>query len=530
MKKSLFRNRKNRKTHKKKIGKMNKKNKKITNKHKHKNYRNMNMIIGGMEHGEKKTPDPPSTPQSLERPRLALKLTRTPRRSPELLSTNVAVNAASAASAANAALVSPIKNLFPPPMTFAPFKQMYKRPFKMDSVSYSLSESDKLYKQAIDKRYQLVCSIDLSGYEDRPDLRFQKTGYIFNGNILALRNTPQPITNGFNISIDVKTTFNGRVEYNNPRVLNNDIADVLLECDNENGMSNGGRIVSRSIKHYTGNSITCFAWDKNNPNHFFTMGRGIGPNLNNCLLTKFDYTPPPEPKNFYYTPPGPKIARFVNMAERIFRFAINPNPLMDEIVILDNRLLDNRSQKHFLICRKSDLSPVREFVCKELGEYVPSFIIDSTGNHLIVADTDNQRLQVFQLSVGKQKQKEDKEVEEEEEPPLPGTCVGTIGPPPNRSPDNPYKPFSLALGQMDDLIVTDYINKCVEIFYYNRKSKHISHHIMTIQGAPGETPLGVTADDNGNFFVFYRGRDTSIIKKYQNMIWKIWKYRFHRNM
>ena len=504
MKKSLFRNRKNRKTHKKKIGKNNKKNKKITNKHKHKNYRNMNMIIGGMEHGEKENPDPPSTPQSLERPRLALKLTRTPRRSPELLATNV-VNAASAANAANAAVVSPIKNPFYTPMTFAPLKQMYKRPFKMDSVSYSLSESDKLYKQAIDKRYQLVCSIDLSGYEDRPDLRFQKTGYIFNGNILALRNTPQPITNGFNISIDVKTTFNGRVEYNNPRVLNNDIADVLLECDNENGMSNGGRIVSRSIKHYTGNSITCFAWDKNNPNHFFTMGRGIGPNLNNCLLTKFDYTPPPEPKNFDYTPPGPKIARFANMAEHIFNFAINPNPLMDEIVLLDT----TSRQKHFLICRKSDLSPVREFVCKELGEYVPSFIIDSTGNHLIVADAANSRIQVFQLSDG--------------------TYLRTIGlPPPPPPPPSvqvrPYEPIGLSLGQMDDLIVIDRANKCVDIFSYSD-----GYRIMTIQSAPDETPLGVTADDNGNFFVFYRGRDTSIIKKYQNMIWKIWKYRFYRN-
>lgn len=505
MKKSLFRNRKNRKTHKKKIGKMNKKNKKITNKHKHENYRNMNMIIGGMEPGEKENPDPPSTPQSLERPRLALKLTRTPRRSPELLATNVAVNAASAANAANAAVVSPIKNPFHTPMTFAPLKQMSKRPFKPDSVSYSLSESDKLYKQAIDKRYQLVCSIDLSGYEDRPDLRFQKTGYIFNGNILALRNNPQSITNGFNISIDVKTTFNGRVEYYNPRVLKNDIADVLLECDNENGMSNGGRIVSRSIKHYTGNSITCFAWDKNNPNHFFTMGRGIGPNLNNCLLTKFDYTPPPEPKNFDYTPPGPKIARFANMAEHMFKFAINPNPLMDEIVLLDT----TSRQKHFLICRKSDLSPVREFVCKELGEYVPSFIIDSTGNHLIVADAVNSRIQAFQLSDG--------------------TYLRTIGLPPPPPPPSvqvrPYEPVGLSLGQMDDLIVIDRANKCVDIFSYSD-----GYRIMTIQSAPDETPLGVTADDNGNFFVFYRGRDTSIIKKYQNMIWKIWKYRFYRNM
>ena len=505
MKKLLFRNRINRKTHKKKLGKNNKKNKKITNKHKHKNYRNMNMIIGGMEHGEKVNPDPPSTPQSLERPRLALKLTRTPRRSPELLATNVAVSAANAVNAVNAAAVSPIKNPFSPPMTFAPLKQMYKRPFKMDSVSYSLSESDKLYKQAIDKRYQLVCSIDLSGYEDRPDLRFQKTGYIFNGNILALRNNPQSITNGFNISIDVKTTFNGRVEYNNPRVLNNDIADVLLECDNENGMSNGGRIVSRSIKHYTGNSITCFAWDKNNPNHFFTMGRGIGPNLNNCLLTKFDYTPPPEPKNFDYTPPGPKIARFANMAEHIFNFAINPNPLMDELVLLDT----TSRQKHFLICRKSDLSPVREFVCKELGEYVPSFIIDSTGNHLIVADAANSRIQVFQLSDG--------------------TYLRTIGLPPLPPPPSvqvrPYEPVGLSLGQMDDLIVIDRANKCVDIFSYSD-----GYRIMTIQSAPDETPLGVTADDNGNFFVFYRGRDTSIIKKYQNMIWKIWKYRFYRNM
>jgi hypothetical protein len=141
---------------------------------------------------------------------------------------------------------------------------------------------------------------------------------------------------------------------------------------------------------------------------------------------------------------------------------------------------------------------------------------------LIVADTDNHRVQVFRLSDGKQKQEE----EEEEEPPPPGTCVGTIGPPPNRSSGNPYKPFALALGQMDDLIVTDYTNKCVEIFYYSRRSRH-NHYIMTIQGEPDEdeTPLGVTADDDGNCFVFYRGRDTNIIKKYHNMIWKIWKYR-----
>jgi len=512
MKKSLFRNRKTKKTHKKKIGKINKKNKKITNKHK--NYRNMNMIIGGMEHGEKENPEPPSTPKAPstpERPRLALKL-RTPSRSPAL----------SALLPPALMDVDPVKKPFPPipPMTFAPLKKTNRKiPFKMDGVSYLLTESDK---EAIDKRYQLLCSIDLGDYEDRPDLRFQKTGYIFNGNILALRNNPKSITNEFNLFMDVKTTFNGRVMEYNPRVLNNDIADVLLEC---RGSDN--RKIRYNTTEYTGNSITCFAWDKNNPNNFFTMGRGIGSDLNSCLLKKFDYTPR-DPKKIDYKPPDP-IARFENMAGRIFRFAINPNPLMDEIVILDNRLLDNRSQKHFLICKKSDLSPVREFVCKELGEYVPSFIIDSTGNHLIVADSDNQRIQVFQLSVGKQKQ-EDEEVEEEEPPPSPGTCVGTIGPPPNRSPDNPYKPFSLALGQMDDLIVTDYINKCVEIFYYNRKSKHISHHIMTIQGAPGETPLGVTADDNGNFFVFYRGRDTSIIKKYQNMIWKIWKYRFHRNM
>ena len=499
MKKSLFRNRK---THKKRLYKKRKNNKKVTNKHKHKNYKN---IKGGMKPGEKENPSTPQaspyTPiQSPSRPRAALKLTRTPSRSPALLLPPAPMMA-----------VDPVKKQFPPipPMRVAPSKTTSKTnrkiPFKMDGVSYLLSESDK---KAIDKRYQLICSIDLSDYEDRPDLRFQKTGYIFNGNILALRNNPKSITNEFNLFMDVKITFNGRVEYN-PRVLNNDIADVLLEC-----RGSDSRKIRYNTTKYTGNSITCFAWDKNNHNHFFTMGRGIGPDLNSCLLKKFDYTPP-DPKKFDSTPSDPKIARFENMAERIFRFAINQNPMMDEIVILDNT-----RQKHFFVYKKSDLSLVREFVCEELGDYVPSFIIDNTGNHLIVADTDNQRVQVFQLSDGKQKQEE----EGEEEPPPPGTCVGTIGPPPNRSSGNPYKPFALALGQMDDLIVTDYTNKCVEIFYYNRHSKY-NHHIMTIQGAPDETPLGVAADDDGNCFVFYRGRDTNIIKKYHNMIWKIWKYR-----
>jgi hypothetical protein len=50
---------------------------------------------------------------------------------------------------------------------------------------------------------------------------------------------------------------------------------------------------------------------------------------------------------------------------------------------------------------------------------------------------------------------------------------------------------------------------------------------MTIQSDPDESPLGVTADENGNFFVFYKGPDTSIIKKFQNTIWK---YRFNKMM
>jgi hypothetical protein len=62
----------------------------------------------------------------------------------------------------------------------------------------------------------------------------------------------------------------------------------------------------------------------------------------------------------------------------------------------------------------------------------------------------------------------------------------------------------------------------VEIFSYSD-----GHHIMTIQSDPDESPLGVTADENGNFFVFYKCPDKSIIKKYQNMIWK---YRLNRMM
>jgi len=48
---------------------------------------------------------------------------------------------------------------------------------------------------------------------------------------------------------------------------------------------------------------------------------------------------------------------------------------------------------------------------------------------------------------------------------------------------------------------------------------------MTIQSSPDESPLGVTAYENGNFFVFYKGPDTSIIKKFQNTILK---YKFNR--
>ena len=135
MKKSLFRNRK---THKKRLYKKRKNNKKVTNKHKHKNYKN---IKGGMKPGEKENPSTPQAPtpqaspytpiQSPSRPRAALKLTRTPSRSPALLLPPAPMMA-----------VDPVKKQFPPipPMRVAPSKTTSKTnrkiPFKMDGVSY----------------------------------------------------------------------------------------------------------------------------------------------------------------------------------------------------------------------------------------------------------------------------------------------------------------------------------------------------------------------------------------------------------
>jgi hypothetical protein len=222
------------------------------------------------------------------------------------------------------------------------------------------------------------------------------------------------------------------------------------------------------------------------------MGRGIGRELNSCLLQKFDYTSSDNPN-------PTAIKRFENKADDIFKFAINPNPDMDEIVALE---YTPRQILLFHVYKKSDLTHLRDFVCEELGKLIPSFIIDNTGRHLIVADADNGRIQVFKLSDG--------------------TYVRTIGPPPNPRSASLYEPGGLALGQMNHLIVTSRKSGCVEIFSYSD-----GYPIMTIQSSPGESPLGVTADENGNFFVFYKGPDTSIIKKFQNMIWK---YRFNRIM
>jgi len=195
-------------------------------------------------------------------------------------------------------------------------------------------------------------------------------------------------------------------------------------------------------KSYNGASITCFAWDKNNPNHLFIMGRGTNMmrEFNNCLLRKFDYsnTNPDNPN------PTSEIKRFVNKADDIFKFAINPNPDMDEIVVLEYK----PRQILFHVYKKSDLTHLRDFVCEELGKLIPSFIIDNTGSHLIVADAENSRIQVFQLNDG--------------------TYVRTIGPPPNlnSSAVSRYEPGSLALGVMNDLIVTSNTTKCVDIFSY----------------------------------------------------------------
>ena len=357
-----------------------------------------------------------------------------------------------------------------------------KVPSIVDGIVYSLPPS---HRTKIDQMYHISCSIDLSVYEDRPDSRFSKSGYVFDSMLLSLRNKPssRDTVNKINLFMLIKRTFNGRVEDGNPKILSNDLADVTFECNDGKG-----EILRHNTKNYIGNSITCFAWDKSNPNHLFIMGRGIGGELNSCLLQKFDSD----------NPTNPIKVRFVNKWQDIFKFAINPNPDIDEIVVLEY----TPRQILFHVYKKSDLTHLRDFVCEELGKLIPSFIIDNTGRHLIVADADNGRIQVFQLSDG--------------------TYIRTIGPPPSINPSSVsrYKPSSLALGLMNHLIVTSHTTGCVEIFSYSD-----GYHIMTIQSSPDESPLGVTADENGNFFVFYKGPDTSIIKKFQNTILK---YKFNR--
>ena len=359
-----------------------------------------------------------------------------------------------------------------------------KVPSIVDGIVYSLPPS---HRTKIDQMYHISCSIDLSVYEDRPDSRFSKSGYVFDSMLLSLRNKPssRDTVNKINLFMLIKRTFNGRVEDGNPKILSNDLADVTFECNDGKG-----EILRHNTKNYIGNSITCFAWDKSNPNHLFIMGRGIGGELNSCLLQKFDSD----------NPTNPIKVRFVNKWQDIFKFAINPNPDIDEIVVLEY----TPRQILFHVYKKSDLTHLRDFVCEELGKLIPSFIIDNTGRHLIVADADNGRIQVFQLSDG--------------------TYIRTIGPPPSINPSSVsrYKPSSLALGLMNHLIVTSHTTGCVEIFSYSD-----GYHIMTIQSSPDESPLGVTADENGNFFVFYKGPDTSIIKKFQNTILK---YKFNRMM
>jgi len=385
------------------------------------------------------------------------------------------------------------KSIHIPPMTFktlqSPKKNRKRKvPSIVDGIVYSLPPS---HKTKMDEKYHLVCSIDLSEYENRPYPR-SRPGYVFDS-MLSLRNKPssRETVNKFNIFMLVNKTVNGYVLYNNPHNDSNDLADFSLECNN-------GREIIRENgkKKYVGNSITCFAWDKNNSNHLFIMGRGTNMmrEFNNCLLRKFDYTNPDNPN------PTSAIKRFVNKADDIFKFAVNPNPDMDEIVVLEY----SPRQILFHVYKKSDLTHLRDFVCEELGKLIPSFIIDNTGRDLIVADADNGRIQVFQLSDG--------------------TYIRTIGPPPNINPSSVsrYKPSSLALGLMNHLIVTSHTTGCVEIFSCSE-----GYHIMTIQSSPDESPLGVTADENGNFFVFYKGPDTSIIKKFQNTILK---YKFNRMM
>ena len=467
MKKLLFRNRK---THKKKII-----NKKKTNKYEHFS----DNLKGGMKTGEASSPSTPTrltphattrhtpqspkrqTPQSTKRQTPQSTKHKTPNATPRRQTPQ-----------ATKRKTTPLKTNR---------HRNRKMTFIFDGVRYSLPPS---HKKKMDERYHLDCSIDLSGYEDRPDLRFSKSGYIFDS-MLSLRNKPssRETVNKINLFMLVKRTFNGRVEDGNPKILSNDLADVTFECNDGKG-----EILRHDTTKYIGNSITCFAWDKSNPNHLFIMGRGIGNELNSCLLQKFDSD----------NPTNPIKARFVNKWQDIFKFAINPNPDMDEIVLLEY----TPRQILFHVYKKSDLTHVRDFVCEELGKYIPSFIIDNTGSHLIVADADNGRIQVFQLSDG--------------------TYIRTIGPPPNPRSVSRYEPGGLALGQMNHLIVTSRTTGCVEIFSYSD-----GYPIMTIQSSPGELPFGVTADENGNFFVFYKGPDTSIIKKFQNIIWK---YRFNRIM
>jgi hypothetical protein len=385
------------------------------------------------------------------------------------------------------------KSIHIPPMTSiqSPKKNRKRNvPSIVNGIMYSLPPS---HKTKMDEKYHLVCSIDLSEYENRP-YPPSKPGYTL-GSMISLRNKPssRETVNSFNLFMLVNKTINGRVLYDNPHNITNDLADFTLEC------KDGRELVRQNDKKsYNGASITCFAWDKNNPNHLFIMGRGTNMmrEFNNCLLRKFDYsnTNPDNPN------PTSEIKRFVNKADDIFKFAINPNPDMDEIVVLEYK----PRQILFHVYKKSDLTHLRDFVCEELGKLIPSFIIDNTGSHLIVADAENSRIQVFQLNDG--------------------TYVRTIGPPPNlnSSAVSRYEPGSLALGVMNDLIVTSNTTKCVDIFSYSD-----GYHIMTIQSSPDESPLQVTADDNGKFFVFYKGPDTSIIKIFQNTILK---YKFNRMM
>ncbi len=472
MKKSLFRNKK---THKKKVI-----NKKITNKNK---YFSDN-FKGGMKTGESGADAPSTRTPTKHTPTKHTPTKHTPTKHTPTKHTPTKHTPTKHTPTKHTPHSK--KSIHIPQMTFktlqSPKKNRKRKvPSIVDGIVYSLPAS---HKTKMDEKYHLVCSIDLSEYENRPYPR-SKSGYVFDS-MLSLRNKPSS-RETVNLFMLVNKTINGNVLYNNPHNDANDLADFSLECNN-------GREIVRENgkKKYVGNSITCFAWD--NPNHLFIMGRGtnIMREFNNCLLRKFDYTNPDNPTS--------EIKRFINKGDDIFKFAINPNPDMDEIVVLEY----TPRQILFHVYKKSDLTHVRDFVCEELGKLIPSFIIDNTGRHLIVADADNGRIQVFQLSDG--------------------TYIRTIGPPPNTNPSSVsrYKPSSLALGIMNHLIVTSHTTGCVEIFSYSD-----GYHIMTIQSSPDESPLGVTADENGNFFVFYKGPDTSIIKKFQNTILK---YKFNRMM